>query len=151
MENTLNVTALTVLPAGSAVLNIRSARLTLADAIRGFALPKLLEGSEESTYVSPLGGSTMVPEVDVGVGGWVEKLVGVGEGVEDEVDVGGAPRVAVAVADAGVLVGVPVGGNVALMVGVGVLASVTTSCGGCEPSREENTAPSVLSGNRAKV
>ena len=145
MDNTLKVTDVTVLPAGSAVLNIRSARLTLADAIRGFAVPKLLEGSEESTYESPLGSSTMVPEVDVGVG----------EGIEDAVEVGvfvAAALVGVPVGSAvAVFVGVPIDCDVAVLVGVGVLASVMTSCAGCEPSREENTAPSVLSGNRAKV
>jgi hypothetical protein len=42
-------TELIVSPASTLVLNLRSARLTLADASRGFAMPKLFEGSEEST------------------------------------------------------------------------------------------------------
>ncbi len=57
-ENTRRVTDVTALPAGSTVLNRRSARLTLADASRGFAVPKLLDASEESTYVSAIGVST---------------------------------------------------------------------------------------------
>src|SRR5512141_2982624 len=44
-----------MLPAGSVVLNMRSARLTPADARRGLAVPKLLAGSEESTYASAVG------------------------------------------------------------------------------------------------
>src|SRR5260221_2530190 len=49
------VTDFIVLPAGSVVLNIRSARLTLADARRGLVVPKLFEGSEESMYESAVG------------------------------------------------------------------------------------------------
>jgi hypothetical protein len=79
----------------------------------------------------------MVPEVDVGVGGGV--FVGVAALVE--VPVGRAVAVL-----AGVLVG-----DAAMLVGVGVPASVMTSSGALAPSRDENIAPSVLSGNRAKV
>lgn len=55
MEKTLSVTDVTVLPAGSVVLNIRSARRTPADASNGFAAPKLLVMSDESTYASAVG------------------------------------------------------------------------------------------------
>lgn len=51
-EKTRRVTDVTVLPAGSVVSNMSSARLTPADASRGFAVPKLFDGSEESTYAS---------------------------------------------------------------------------------------------------
>jgi hypothetical protein len=54
-EKTRSVTDVTVLPAGRVVLNMRSARRTLADARTGFVVPKLFEGSEESTYESAVG------------------------------------------------------------------------------------------------
>src|SRR5260221_14276213 len=54
-ENRRRETEFIVSPASTLVLNLRSARLTLADASRGLAVPKLFEGSEESTYESAVG------------------------------------------------------------------------------------------------
>ncbi len=76
----------------------------------------------------------MVPEVDGGVGEAAEGAVGIG--------------VLVAVTPA---VGVLLGCDTTVLVGVGVLASVMTNWAGIAPSRDEKMALSVLSGNRAKV
>ncbi len=48
-ENKRRETELMVSPASMLVLNLSSALLTLADASRGFVVPKLVAGSEEST------------------------------------------------------------------------------------------------------
>jgi hypothetical protein len=76
----------------------------------------------------------------------VSEVVGVLVGVEVWVAVGEGPVV-------GVRVWVGVFVCVAVLVGVGdgPVGKVTTSCGGEPPSRELKTAPSVLSGRRAKL
>jgi hypothetical protein len=75
-------------------------------------------------------------------------FVGVGVIVAVCVDVGEGPVVGVLVG-VGVWLGGPTVGD-AVAVGVGPEASVSTSCGGELPSREENVAPLELSGNNTK-
>src|SRR5258706_13886047 len=52
-ENRRRETEFIVSPASTLVLNLRSARLTLADASRGLAEPKLFDGREDATKWSP--------------------------------------------------------------------------------------------------
>jgi hypothetical protein len=82
----------------------------------------------------------------------VAVLVGVGEGPTVAVFVGVPVGVFVPVAvEVLVAVAVAVGVPVLVGVAVGPEANVSTSCGGEVPSREWKEAPSVLSGNTAKL